>query len=99
MAITPGGFTSGLTGGFWAKVDPAPDPPEIVVVDNNTGTSIIFSVSDASGLSMVILYRLLGAAAWLSSSTLNNPELGDQITISGLTPLKVYEFVPFSYSK
>lgn len=74
---------------------------EVAVKTNSSGTSIVFTVtrlpSDPNLDHVLVRYRLFkatGVLAWSDSQQLSDPDVGDTITVSGLTADKLYEFFP-----
>ncbi len=74
---------------------------EMALKTNTSGTAITFKVtrlpSDPALDSVVVKYRRQkssGVLAWSSSAPLEDPEVGDTITVSDLTSGSFYEFYP-----
>lgn len=74
---------------------------EIAVKTNASGSAITFEITrlpDDPGLDHVLVrYRLFkstGVLSWSDSDPAGDPQVGDTITVSGLTEGKLYEFFP-----
>ena len=74
---------------------------EIAVKTNTSGTAITFEITclptDPALDKVLVRYRLFkttGVLSWSDSDPANSPQLGDTITVSGLTEGSFYEFYP-----
>ena len=74
---------------------------EIAVKTNASGSAITFELtrlpSDPALDHVLVRYRLFkstGVLSWSNSDPASDPDIGDTITVSGLTEGKLYEFFP-----
>jgi hypothetical protein len=74
---------------------------EIAVKTNSSGSAITFEITrlptDPDLDHVLVRYRLFksdGVLSWSDSDPANDPEVGDTITVSGLTEGKLCEFFP-----